>query len=56
MAEKHRLTQLYTAPTVIRLLKAHGDKHIEGYDLSSLKILGSVGEPIHADVKMHLND
>ncbi|KGG50556.1 hypothetical protein DI09_65p40 [Mitosporidium daphniae] len=49
MAEKHRLTQLYTAPTVIRLLKAHGDKHIEGYDLSSLKILGSVGEPIHAD-------
>ena len=48
--EKHCLTQLYTAPTVIRLLKAQGDKYVEGYDLSSLKILGSVGEPIHTDV------
>ena len=38
---------LYTAPTAIRALMAEGDKAIEGTDRSSLRILGSVGEPIN---------
>lgn len=46
---EHKLTQLYTAPTVIRALRAKGNQHLEGFDLSSLRILGSVGEPIHSD-------
>ncbi len=40
---------LYTAPTAIRALMAEGDKAIEGTDRSSLRILGSVGEPINPE-------
>ena len=47
--EKHRVTQFYTAPTAIRALMAQGDRWTEGVDLSSLKLLGSVGEPINAE-------
>jgi acetyl-CoA synthetase len=47
--EKYNVTSLYTAPTAIRALMAHGDKPIEGCDVSSLKILGSVGEPINPE-------
>lgn len=39
----------YTAPTAIRALMAEGDKAIEGTDRSSLRILGSVGEPINPE-------
>lgn len=39
----------YTAPTAIRLLRKLGAQHLKGYDLSSLRTLGSVGEPIAAD-------
>lgn len=46
MVQKHSITQLYTAPTAIRLLLKGGDSHLEGYDRSSLRVLGSVGEPI----------
>lgn len=48
MIERHKITQFYTAPTAIRLLMRYGDEIPSEYDLSSLKILGSVGEPINA--------
>lgn len=47
--EKLKVTQFYTAPTAIRALMAHGDQYLEGHDLSSIKILGSVGEPINEE-------
>ncbi len=46
IVEKHKVNQFYTAPTAIRALMKQGDKWPEGYDLSSLKLLGTVGEPI----------
>lgn len=49
VCEKHKVTQFYTAPTAIRALMAQGDKYVEGYDLSSLKVIGSVGEPINEE-------
>ena len=49
IVEKYKATTLYTAPTAIRALMAHGDKPAEGCDLSSLRILGSVGEPINPE-------
>ncbi|GAB2619878.1 acetate--CoA ligase [Belliella aquatica] len=47
--EKHKVNQFYTAPTAIRALQAYGTDPIEPYDLSSLKVLGSVGEPINEE-------
>lgn len=47
--EKHKVNVFYTAPTAIRALQAFGTEPIEGYDLSSLKVLGSVGEPINEE-------
>ena len=49
ICEKHKATQFYTAPTAIRALAKHPTKLIEDYDLSSLKVLGSVGEPINEE-------
>lgn len=46
---KHKVNILYTAPTAIRSLMAHGEQFLEGKDLSSLRVLGSVGEPINAE-------
>jgi len=46
---KHKLTQFYTAPTSIRLLRRMGEEHVKGHDLSSLRTLGSVGEPINPE-------
>ena len=43
---KHKVTQLYTAPTAIRALEAQGDDWVTAHDRSSLRVLGSVGEPI----------
>ncbi|RMF00663.1 MAG: acetate--CoA ligase [Bacteroidetes bacterium] len=47
--EKMKVNQFYTAPTAIRALMAMGDEYVEKYDLSSLKLLGSVGEPINEE-------
>ncbi len=47
--EKHKVTQFYTAPTAIRALMSHGDEFPAKYDLSTLKVLGSVGEPINPE-------
>ncbi len=49
VCEKHRVNQFYTAPTAIRALMALGDHWPAKYDLSSLKVLGSVGEPINEE-------
>lgn len=49
VCEKHKVNQFYTAPTAIRALMAHGDEFVTKYDLSSLKVLGSVGEPINVE-------
>ena len=46
---KHRVAQFYTAPTAIRALMAKGTEHAERHDLSSLKVLGTVGEPINPE-------
>lgn len=47
--EKHKVTKFYTAPTAIRGIQAHGDDFITSHDLSSLKLLGTVGEPINPE-------
>lgn len=47
--EKHKVTQFYTAPTAIRSLAKQDISHVEKHDLSSLKVLGSVGEPINVE-------
>ncbi|MCB1328823.1 MAG: acetate--CoA ligase, partial [Maritimibacter sp.] len=49
VCEKHKVNQFYTAPTAIRALMRHGPEPVERYDLSSLKLLGSVGEPINPE-------
>ena len=43
--DRHDVTQFGISPTAIRALRKHGDEHVEGHDLSSLRILGSTGEP-----------
>lgn len=47
--EKHKVTQFYVAPTALRLLKRAGDQFVN-HDMSHLRVLGSVGEPIAAEV------
>ncbi len=46
---KHKVNQFYTAPTAIRALMAAGPEWVEKHDLSDLKLLGSVGEPINPE-------
>lgn len=47
--DKYKVNQFYTAPTAIRALQAHGTKPLEPYSLDSLKVIGSVGEPINEE-------
>ncbi|KAK4057085.1 acetyl-coenzyme A synthetase 2 [Microbotryomycetes sp. JL221] len=49
VVEKHKLTQFYTAPTAIRLLRRLGEEHTKKHDLSTLRTIGSVGEPINPE-------
>lgn len=49
IVEKHKVSQFYTAPTAIRALAKEGVEHLEKHDLSSLKVLGTVGEPINEE-------
>ncbi|KAI8372992.1 acyl-activating enzyme [Radiomyces spectabilis] len=49
LIEKHKITQFYTAPTAIRALQRLGDQWLENHDLSSLRVIGSVGEPINRE-------
>ncbi len=49
MVERHKITIFYTAPTAIRALAAHGSDPVRKYDRTSLRVLGTVGEPINPD-------
>ena len=49
VCEKHNVNQFYTAPTAIRALMGQGDDFVNNCDLSSLRILGTVGEPINPE-------
>lgn len=49
IVEKHKVNQFYTAPTAIRALAKEGLSHIENHDLSTIKVLGTVGEPINEE-------
>ncbi|KAI9284249.1 acetyl-coenzyme A synthetase [Umbelopsis sp. AD052] len=49
VVQEHKVTQFYTAPTAIRALRRLGDKWLDGYDLSTLRVIGSVGEPINPE-------
>ena len=52
LVEKHKITILYTAPTAIRAFIKWGDEHVEKHDLSSLRLLGTVGEGINPEAWM----
>jgi acetyl-CoA synthetase len=49
IVDKYKVNQFYTAPTAIRALQAHGLEPLEPYKLDSLKVIGSVGEPINEE-------
>jgi len=49
VVDKYKVNQFYTAPTAIRALQAHGTGPVDSRDLSSLKVIGSVGEPINEE-------
>jgi len=49
VVERHKVTQFYTAPTAIRAFMKWGDDHVTKHDLSSLQVLGTVGEPINPE-------
>ncbi len=52
MIERHKVTKFYTAPTAIRSFMKWGDEHPGKHDLSSLRVLGTVGEPINPEAWM----
>ena len=54
--DKWKATHLYTAPTAIRLLRRMGESFVKDHDLSSLRVLGSVGEPINPEAWHWYND
>ncbi|CAG8632877.1 6139_t:CDS:2 [Dentiscutata heterogama] len=49
VVSKHKITQFYTAPTAIRLLRKFGREYVDPHDLSSLRVIGTAGEPINPD-------
>ena len=56
ICEKHKVNQFYTAPTAIRALAKHSLDFVRKYDLSSLKVLGTVGEPINEEAWKWYNE
>jgi len=57
MIDRHKITQFYTAPTALRALMAVGTDFSKGHDLSSLRVLGTVGEPINKEAwEWYYND
>ncbi|XP_012279452.2 acetyl-coenzyme A synthetase isoform X1 [Orussus abietinus] len=56
IVEKYKVSQFYTAPTAIRSLMKFGDEPVKRHDLSSLKVLGSVGEPINPEAWLWFYD
>lgn len=55
IVERHKVTQFYTAPTAIRTFMKWGDAHVEKHDVSSIELLGTVGEPINPEAWMWYN-
>ncbi|MCQ0090444.1 acetate--CoA ligase, partial [Roseovarius sp. M141] len=56
VCERHKVNQFYTAPTAIRALMGKGSEFVDPYDLSALKVLGTVGEPINPEAWNWYND
>lgn len=56
VCEKHKVNIFYTAPTALRSLMTEGESFVNNHDLSSLRILGSVGEPINVEAWEWYND
>ena len=56
IVERYKATILYTAPTAIRAFMKWGREHVDKHDLSSLRLLGSVGEPINPEAWMWYHD
>jgi len=56
VCEKHKVNQFYTAPTAIRALMGQGNDFVTKCDLSSIKVLGTVGEPINPEAWNWYND
>ena len=56
VCDEHKVNQFYTAPTAIRALMGKGREFVDKYDLSALKILGTVGEPINPEAWNWYND
>ncbi|MBK0326664.1 acetate--CoA ligase [Rhodobacteraceae bacterium F11138] len=56
VCDKHKVNQFYTAPTALRALMGQGNAFVEKCDLSSLRILGTVGEPINPEAWAWYND
>jgi acetyl-CoA synthetase len=56
VCEEHKVNQFYTAPTAIRALMGKGREFVDKYDLSSIKVLGTVGEPINPEAWYWYND
>ncbi len=56
ICEKHNISHFYTAPTAIRALAKHPTSFVKKYNLSSLKVLGTVGEPINEEAWNWYND
>ena len=54
--ERHKVSKFYTAPTAIRAFMKWGREHVEKHDLTSLKVLGTVGEPINPEAWMWYHD
>ena len=54
--ERIGITQFYGAPTALRLLLRYGDEHVKRHDRSSLRVLGSVGEPINPEAWRWYNE
>lgn len=49
MVQRHKINQFYTAPTAIRAVQKFGNEFVDKYDLSTLRVLGTVGEPINPE-------
>jgi acetyl-CoA synthetase len=49
VCDKHKVTQFYTAPTALRALMGKGNEFVDKYDLGSIRVLGTVGEPINPE-------
>ena len=49
ICHRYKVTTLYTAPTALRVLMGLGNQHVEKHDLSGLRLLGTVGEPINPE-------